>query len=625
MEDIGNLVKDDRIKDITAVRDESSARNGEPVRIVVELKRSADPHLVLNQLYQYSPLQVTISIGMLALVDGRPAFLSLKEMMQNFLDHRVVVIRRRTLFLLREAKKRSHVLEGQLIAISSLDEVIRICRTAPSRAEAKLRLQGMEVAPSVMKRAIGDLAFDALQAELGTTDAYRMTEAQAEAVVRMQLGQLAALESDEILKEYNKLREEIRAYEVLLGDDDKVNAVIRADIEEMKAKYGDARRTEITDAEGDVDLELLIPETQVVVTISHEGFVKRMPVNTYRTQNRGGRGVSGGLREGDFVEHFFVASTHSYLLCFTDRGQVYWLKIYSIPEATRTAAGRSIANVLSLKPDEKIASVIPVRHFEEGNYLFMVTRQGLVKKTPLMDYSRPRAGGIIGINLEEGDALINVALTKAGDEVILSTRTGMAIRFSEANARPTGRNTKGVKGIRLRTDDVLVGMVVADPGGFLLTITENGYGKRTPFGANAVGVVVSDEGVDGDPPLDEAEPIEEPVESDEGEEATGDKSGMRYRLQRRGGKGLKDVRVTEKNGQVIGIASVQNGDEIMFITAQGMVTRSRVDDIRLVGRNTQGVRVMNLNDGDRITTLAKMPREMIGEIAPEAEPTPATE
>ena len=614
MEDIGELVKNERIKDITGVRDESSARNGEPVRIVVELKRNADPHLVLNQLYQFSPLQVTVSIGMLALVDGRPAFLSLKEMMQKFLDHRVVVIRRRTNFLLREAKRRSHVLEGQLIAISSLDEVIRICRTAASRADAKLQLQGMGVASSVMQRALGDAAFDALQSELGISDAYRMTEAQAEAVVRMQLGQLAALESDEILKEYNGLRENIRAYEELLDDDGKVNAVIRADIEEMRDKYGDERRTEISDDGGDIDYEHLLPEEPTVVTISHEGFLKRMPADTYRVQNRGGKGVSGGMRENDFVEHFFVASTHAYLLCFTDMGQVYWLKVYNIPTASRTAAGRSIANVLSLKPDEKLASVIPVRHFEEGKFLLMATRQGLVKKTPLMDYSRPRAGGIIGINLEEGDALINVALAKPGDEVVLSTRNGMAIRFSEADARPMGRNTKGVKGLKLMTGDALVGMVIADPDGFLITICENGYGKRTPFGANAVGVPTPVEGE----PMGEDEPIEDVPEVAEGEESSEDKSAMRYRLQRRGGKGLKDVRVTEKNGQVIGVDAVRPGDEIMLITTQGMVTRSRVDDVRLVGRNTQGVRVMNLNEGDKIATFAKMPRDTVTPV--EAEP-----
>ena len=605
--DIGELVKDDRIKDITGIRDESSARTGEPVRLVIELKRNADPHLVLNQLYQYSPLQKTVSVGLLALVDGRPHFLTLKEMMQHFLDHRVQVIRRRTQFLLREAKRRSHVLEGQLIALSSLDEVIAIIRSSPSRAEAKVRLQNMEVAAALLKRAIGDEGFASLQQELGLTDVYRMTEAQAEAVVRLQLGQLANLERDEILKEFNTLRGEIRGYEALLGDETKIKAVIRQDLTHLRDKYGDARKTEITDDGGTVDMEELIADEPVVVTISHEGFVKRMPMDTYRVQGRGGKGVQGGLREEDFVEHFFVASTKSYLLCFTDKGQVYWLKVYHIPQASRTSPGRSIANVLSLKPDEKIASVIPVREFEEGAYLLMATRKGTVKKTSLMDYSRPRQGGIIGINLEDGDTLIDVALTRPGDEVVLSTRGGMAIRFSESDARSMGRNTTGVRGIKLVSDDELVGMLVADPDGYLLTVCENGYGKRTPFGPNTAGDATDE----GEEEVPEPTPTE-PADGENGDAAV-DRSAMRYRRQRRGGKGVKDVRVTDKNGKVVGITAVRDGDEIMLITAQGMVTRSRVDAIRIVGRNTQGVRVMNLNDGDRLATLAKIAPETVGE------------
>ncbi|WP_238602821.1 DNA gyrase subunit A [Fimbriiglobus ruber] len=615
---IGELVKEERIRDISGIRDESSARNGEPVRLVVELKRGADPHLVLNQLYQLSPLQKTVSISLLALVDGRPLVLTLKEMMQKFLDHRVQVIRRRTQYLLREAKRRGHVLEGQLIAISSLDEVIRICRTSPSRSEAKDRLQGMAVAASVLRTAIGEAGFDALQQELGLTEAYRMTEAQAEAVVRMQLGQLAALESDEILKEYKQLREQIRGYEELLGDEGQVKAVIRKDLTDIRDKYGNDRKTEITDDGGDVDMEDLIADEPAVVTISHEGFIKRLPMDTYRVQNRGGKGVSGGLRENDFIEHFFVATTKSYLLCFTDRGQMYWLKVYRIPEASRTSAGRSIANVLQLKPDEKISSVIPVRQFDEGYHLLMTTKKGTIKKSALTDYSRVRAGGIIGINLDEGDSLIGVCLTKPGDELILSTRNGMAIRFSEADAREMGRNTRGVRGINMASDDEIIGMVVADPEGYLLAVCEKGYGKRTPFGPNSAGEV-ADEGDDEATAPDIAAEVAEPADAgevggEEGEEATS-RSAMRYRLQRRGGKGLRDIKTSDRNGKVIGTASVRDGDEIMLITMQGMVTRSRVDDIRIVGRNTQGVRVMNLNDGDRIATLAKVAREAVAEPA----------
>ena len=604
MADIGELVKADRIPGITGIRDESSARTGEPVRIVVELKKGADPHLVLNQLYQYSPLQSTVSIGLLALVDGKAEMLSLWEMMRKFLDHRVVVIRRRTQYLLREAKRRSHVLEGQLIALSSLDEVIRIIRASPSRAQAKIELQAMVVAASVLERALGADGFATLQQELGITDSYRMTEQQAEAVVRLQLGQLANLERDEILKEFKTLRGQIREYEELLGDEAKIHAIIRADLVEMRDKYGNDRRTEISDDGGDVNLEDLIVDEPNVVTMTHDGFLKRMPLDTYRVQGRGGKGVQGGTRENDFVEHFFVASTKDYLLCFTDKGQCYWLRVFNIPAASRTSAGRSIANVLQLKDDEKITSLIPVKNFEGVFSLTMATKRGLVKKTPLADYSRPRAGGIIGINLEEGDTLMDVALTRAGDEIILSTRNGMAIRFDEADAREVGRNSKGVKGINLGKDDEVVGMVVSDPAGYLLTVCENGYGKRTPFGPNTTGEAIDEE------------PEESPAEvvADAGDEnSESSPSAMRYRKQRRAGKGLRDIKTSERNGKVVAIVAVRDGDEIMLISKDGMVTRSKVEDIRIVGRNTQGVRVMNLNENDKLVTVAKVASENVVE------------
>jgi DNA gyrase subunit A len=607
-EEIGELVKSERISGISAVRDESSARNGEPVRVVVELQRKADPHLVLEQLYQFTKLQKTVSIIMLALVDGRPRELTIKEMLQKFLEHRVTVIRRRTEYLLREAKRRGHILEGQLIAIADIENVIKICRTSSNRTEAKTRLQGLAVPASLMERALGNEAFTALQRELGVVAEYKMTEQQAEAVVRLQLGQLAALESDEILKEYTTLREQIRGYEALLADDAKVRGVIRDDLEKMAAKYGDARRTEITDDGGDIDMEDLIEDEPNVVTITHEQFIKRMPLTEYRVQGRGGKGVQGNVRENDFVEHFFIASTKAYLLCFTNQGQCYWLKVYKIAQAGRTSAGRSIANFLpGLKPDEKITSIVPVREFVEDQYLTMVTRQGTVKKTDLMAFSNVRQGGIIGITLEEGDELIRVALTNPGDEIVLSSRKGMAIRFREANVRSMGRVAKGVRGIKLGKDDVIVGMVVVDPDGLLLTICENGLGKRTPFGANTP----LPEGVNGE---DESDADAEPSETESSDtENENDPSTMRYRVQRRGGKGVKDVKVTAKNGPVVGVTSVREGDEIMLITKDGMVTRSKVDNIRIVGRNTQGVKVMNLNDGDKLVTVAKVAQESVEE------------
>jgi DNA gyrase subunit A len=609
-EAIADLIKEERIQGISAVRDESSARGGEPVRLVVDVKREADPQLVLNQLYQFSPLQKTVSLILLALVDGRPRTLTLKQMIEEFVRHRVQVIRRRTEFLLREAKRRAHILEGQLIAISSLDEVIAICRQSPSRAEAKERLQNLAVAAAVMKRALGDDHFAALQKELGALDSYRMTEAQAEAVVRLQLGQLAALERDEIFKEYNELRGQIRSYEQLLSSERNILAVVRGDLVELRDKYGDERRTKIIEAVGKISYEDLIAEEVNAVTISHNGYVKRLPLNTYRSQHRGGKGVSGGgPREDDFIEHFYVASTHAYLLCFTNRGQVYWLKVYDIPQMSRTSAGRAIANVLSLKPEEKITSVIPVRRFQDNLHLLMATRLGLVKKTALQEYSRPKSGGIIGISLEEGDTLIDVVLTKPGDEVVLSSRRGMAIRFAESDARAMGRNTKGVKGINLQEGDEVVNMVVADPEGFLLTVCENGFGKRTPFGANIVGEEPPEAEAETEEPEGEEREGEAPAEPGEGEEPGKYRGNMRYRKQRRGGKGLRDIRTSDRNGFVVGAISVREEDDIMLITVQGMVNRTHVNEIRVVGRNTQGVRVMGLNEGDKIASIAKIARE----------------
>jgi DNA gyrase subunit A len=621
-EAIGDLVKDERIKGISAIRDESSARGGEPVRLVIDVKRDADPNLLLNQLYQFSPLQKTVSIILLALVDGRPRTLSLKQMLEEYLRHRVRVIRRRTEYLLREAKRRAHILEGQLIAISSLDEVIAICRQSPNRGVAKERLQNMEVAAALLKRSVGDEAFAALERELGSRPSYRMSEAQAEAVVRLQLGQLAALERDEIFKEYHGLRSQIVAHERLLSDERNILEVVRADLTEMRNRFGDDRRTQIVDASGKVDLESLIAEEDNAVTISHNGYIKRLPLNTYRSQHRGGKGVSGGMaREDDFIEHFFVASTHAYLLCFTNHGQVYWLKVYDIPQMSRTSAGRAIANVLSLKADEKITSVIPVRRFDSESYLMMATRRGQVKKTALQEYSRPKSGGIIGISLDEEDTLIDVALTQPGDEVVLSTRKGMAIRFGEADARAMGRNTRGVRGIALQEGDEVVGMVVADPQGYLLSVCENGYGKRTPFGANTAGLEPAGEEEQTSP---EEEPAEEPElpESSEGE-ATKDRSSMRYRKQRRGGKGLRDIRTSERNGAVVGVVAVRDNDDIVLITSQGMVNRTHIDEIRIVGRNTQGVRLMGLREEDRIVSMAKVAKEEEPEQPPEPSPEPA--
>ncbi|HMP15799.1 MAG TPA: DNA gyrase C-terminal beta-propeller domain-containing protein, partial [Gemmatales bacterium] len=425
-----------------------------------------------------------------------------------------------------------------------------------------------------------------------------MTEEHAEAVVRLQLGQLAALERDEIFKEYGGLRAKINEYETLLSDQKNILAVVRKDLVEISNKYGEDRRTTIIDeGPGQMRHEDLITEEMNVVTISHNGYIKRLPVNTYRSQKRGGRGVSGGqTKDDDFIEHFFTASTHAYLLFFTNFGQVYWLKVYDIPQMSRTSAGRALPNVLSLKPEEKVSAVIPVRRFEPGRFLLIATKRGLVKKTALEQYSRPRAGGIIGINLEEGDSLINAVLVGEGDEVVLATKNGMAIRFSEADARPMGRDTKGVRGINLGADDEVVGLAVADPEGQLLTVCQKGYGKRTSFGPSEATAAGNSEEETPESTSDAGE-----TESDENSP-----SNMRYRTQRRGGKGLKDIRTSDRNGPVVATVAVRDEDEIMVITQQGMVTRMKVTDFRSIGRNTQGVRLVNLQEGDQVVTAVKL-------------------
>lgn len=617
MEAIGKAIQEEKITGIAgAPRDESSERRGEPVRIVLDLKRDADPQLVLNQLYRFTPLQDTFSIILLALVDGRPRILSLKQLLEEFIRHRSRVIRRRTEFLLREARRRAHILEGQLIALASLDEIIAIIRNAPSRAEAKQRLKDMAVSAAVLERALGAEGYATLVRELGLREAYRMTEEQAEAVVRMQLGQLAALERDTIVQEYNDLRTQIAQHEWLLADERRILDVIRTDMLELREKYGDDRRTQILDTSvEEMRYEDLLPEEATAVTLTHLGYIKRLPLHTYRAQHRGGKGVTGAAtREDDFLEHFFVASTHDYLLFFTNRGQVHWLRVFDVPQLGRTSPGRAIANVLSLRPEETVSSVIAVRRFDPDRYLLMATRQGLVKKTALEAYSRPRSGGVIGIHLEPGDSLVGVVLVQEGDDVVLSTRSGMAIRFSQADVRPMGRDTRGVRGITLAPDDEVVGVVVADPQGYLLTVCEKGYGKRTPFGVCPPDEA-SEDGVDaareeGSSEMsDGADALPAGDQSDESAAPAEPPSAMRYRRQRRGGKGIRDIRTEGRNGPVVATVSVRDGDQVMLVTQKGMVTRMRVDEIRVSGRNTLGVKLITLEADDRVVAAARVPRD----------------
>ncbi|MDQ3329659.1 MAG: DNA gyrase subunit A [Planctomycetota bacterium] len=620
-EKLEQLVKDERIDGIARVTDLTD-RTCPPwqVRLHINLRRDADKEIVLNQLFKYSPLQTTVSVILLGLVGNRPQTLSVKELMLEFIRHRVSVIRRRTEFLLAEARKRKHTVEGLLIAQVDIDLVIRTIRESPSRSEAKERLQQIGVPAELVARALGDDGFRAYLDEKGLTanvpETFSLSPRQAEAIVSLQLGSLASLEREQLSGEFHKLLEEIGGHLRLLSDEANIRAVIREDMLELKEKYGDKRRTDISDEEvGDVDRGDLIAEEPMVVTISQRGYVKRTALSTYQAQNRGGKGVRGAkLDEEDPLEHVFVSSTHDWLLFFSDRGKVYWQKVYDLPLLARTAKGRALVNLLSLAEDERVSDCLAVREFPVDRYLIMATKLGLVKKTSLAAYSRPMRGGIIAIQLNDGDELIDVRIVSGNDDVVLGTRQGMSIRFSHHDARPMGRNTRGVRGVQLMKGDAVVGMVVADPEMALLTVCEKGFGKRTPFGTVEAEPVI--ENGDGAVETDVVEAAEvEPVEPEEpeGDDAAAYTGNMRYRRQRRGGKGLKDIKTSDRNGPVVTLVAVHESDEILMITAGGKIQRFRASDIRVVGRNTQGVRLIRLDELDRVAALARIPGELAGE------------
>jgi len=567
---LAELIADGRVPGAAGEpMDESDRKN--PVRIVVRLRRGEDPLVTLNQLYEYSPLQDSFSVIMLALVDGRPKLLGLKEFLRQYIDHRVNVIRRRTLHQLRGARSKAHVIEGLLIALSTIDEVIAAIRRSATPAEARARLMGLEVSAEVLRRALDDPTAKATGG---------LTARQADAILTMQLQRLTGLEADKLAAEYKGLRVDIARYEAILADERLILDLIRADLRELKQKYADPRRSEISLEEiGNFNKEELIQEEHMVVTITHDGYIKRMPPATYRAQGRGGRGVAAtSTRDDDFLEHMFVALTHDYILFFTDRGKVYWLKVYDVPEGSRQAAGRALVNLLQLDEGERVTGLVPVRHFLPDESLLMVTRRGTVKKTELNAFRRPLGRGIIALGLDEGDQLIGVARVRAGDHVVLSTRQGMAIRFDESDVRSMGRGAYGVRGIALEEGDEVVGLVVAngqDDPASLLTICGRGYGKRTAL--------------------------------------------AEYRVQGRGGKGLIDIKTTDRNGPVVAVAKVVEADEVMITSIGGILIRTRVDAINLIGRNTQGVRVIRLDDGDQVGSLAKLPEEELAAAQAEAD------
>ncbi len=556
IERIAELVNERKLDGIPSdgLRDESD-RDG--MRIVIELKRDAVAEVLLNQLYKHTPLEESFGVNMLAIVDGRPKLLNLKDALQVFLKHRREVVVRRTIYDLRKAEERLHILAGLKIAIEHLDEAIGIIRAATDPTSARERL-------------MATLA---------------LSQLQAQAVLDMRLQRLTGLERDKIVEEYAETEKAIARYRAILADEREIAKIIADELRALREKYGDERRTRIVDEAAAISVEDLIVEEDMVVTISHEGYIKRNAVALYRAQRRGGRGrIGASTREEDFVEHLFIASTHSYLLFFTTSGKVFWLKVHEIPQAGRAARGRSITNVLSLKPEEKLSAFLPVREFQEGRYVLFATRRGLVKKTDLMQYASPRPSGIIAIALEEGDEVIGVRLTDGSREAILSTRDGQAIRFKEDEARPMGRDTYGVRGMKLDEGDEVVSLDLVEPGATLLAVSENGYGKRT--------------------------------EMDE------------YRLTRRGGKGIITMKTTDKTGRVIGVRMVTDDDQIMLVTSGGKVIRLRVNEIRVIGRNTQGVRLINLEEGERVASVARLAeREEEGEAkdepVPPADPDPA--
>ena len=532
IEKIADLARDKEIEEISDIRDESDR---EGMRVVVELKKDAVAEVVLNNLYKQTQMQTSFGVQLLAIVQNQPRTLNLKQTLEEFLAFRKEVVTKRTLFLLRKAEARAHILEGLKIALDHLDTVIRLIRGSKDPKEAK----------------------EGLMAKFG------LTEIQSQAILDMRLQRLTGLEREKIAQELKDVQAEIKRLKKILAEESELLRVVGNEFREIRQAYADERRSQIVRETKDIRLEDLIVDEEMVVTVSHTGYIKRNPISLYRTQRRGGRGKMGmGTKEEDFVESVFIASMHTYILFFSNTGKLFWLKVHELPEASRAAKGRAIVNLLSLSMGETISTILPVKEFVEGKHVVTATAQGVIKKTELMEYSRPRAGGIIAMGLNEGDQLIATAITSGQDEIFLSTRHGMSIRFHEKDVRPMGRAAVGVRGIDLEEGDAVVGMEILRPLGTLLTATENGFGKRTD--------------------------VEE------------------YRVQSRGGKGVITLKVTEKTGAIVGVAQVSDGDDVMLVTDSGKIIRMAVDEIRVIGRNTQGVRLIGLQENERVASLARL-------------------
>ena len=574
LEKIAELVKDKKLEGISELRDESD-KDG--MRMVIELKRGEVAEVVINNLYQQTQMQTVFGINMVALEDGQPKLLNLKQLLEAFVRHRREVVTRRTVFDLRKARDRAHILEGLAVALANIDEVIALIKASPSPAEAKERMTArvwasgvvnamLERAGSAMSRP------ENLAAELGLHDGdYRLSDVQAQAILDLRLHRLTGLEQDKIFEEYKTILDLIEDLLDILGDPDRLMKVIRDELVEMRDLYGDKRRTEILTDHLDLSMEDLISEEDVVVTLSHAGYAKAQPVADYAAQRRGGKGrIATTVKEEDFVDKLFIANTHDTVLCFSSRGKVYWLKVYNFPQASRQARGKPIVNLLPLEEGERINAILPVREFEADKYVFMATASGTVKKTPLADFSRPRTSGIIALDLRDNDQLVNVAVTDGSRDVMLLTSAGKAVRFNESDVRTMGRTACGVRGVRLAEGQRVIALIIVGEG-TVLTATQNGYGKRTP---------VDD-----------------------------------YPVHGRGGQGVISIQTTERNGAVVGAVLVNDDNEIMLISNTGTLVRTRVREVSVLGRNTQGVRLINIAEDENLVGIEKV--EGIDEVGEE--------
>jgi DNA gyrase subunit A len=565
IEKIADLVREKRIEGISELRDESD-KDG--MRIVIELRRGELSDVVLNNLFKQTPLQSVYGINMVALYEGQPRLMNLKQVLEAFLSHRREVVTRRTIFDLRKARDRAHILEGQAVALASIDEVIALIKASPSPAEAKQGLVARSWPPGAVtgmleKAGTTDTRPDALEEGYGLIDGgYRLSEAQAQAILDLRLHRLTALEQEKIVSEYRELLDKIQYLSNILADPDELLRVIREELLEIRERYGDARRTEIVKDHSDLGIEDLIPPEEVVVTLSHGGYAKAQPVDVYQAQRRGGRGRSAArVKDEDFIDKLFIANTHDTLLCFSSRGKLYWLKVYEVPQSSRGSRGRPIVNLLPLGENERINAVLPIREYDAGSYVFMATSAGRVKKTPLSLFSRPRTSGIIAIDLRNDDRLVDVAITDGKRDIMLVASNGKAIRFNEGDVRPMGRGAAGVRGIRLAGEHEVIALTIIGEG-MLLTATENGFGKRTA--------------------MDE------------------------FPIQGRGGQGVIAIQTTERNGRTVGALQVMEDDEIMLISSSGTLVRTPVADISIIGRNTQGVRLIRVEPGQRLVGLARI-------------------